>query len=214
MKARTVDKRVDELIASGKCDEAILVLQKELAKTPDDPRHLFALGVCHFRLKNFGLALTELTQLVDLSPSHKDAWFYKGLTEEKVGDLESARKSFVSALGIDPNFELAIKKLAKLGGGTSQAQTDGEEPDNHVLPGFFSEQKPPAVLRTERFMAFWGRFLFISIFWIGVSLGLAILAANAGFSFPLLILATGSVIGVCLGVFFGNLARLKVSKFM
>lgn len=88
----------------------------EVVESSDDNfEALYKLGVCDFRLKKFKEAGASFSALIEVEPKNSLAWYYLGLTKERQGDKDKAIEKYHMALLIDPDLDVAQKKLAELG---------------------------------------------------------------------------------------------------
>jgi TolA-binding protein len=104
---------------SGKYQSAINafqeLLRRGIEKDLEDNCH-FWIGVSHFNLREFDLALTSLRRVIDWIGSNKkaDAYLMLGQTYERLGDGQQAKSMYEALLKEFPRSELAPAARRKL----------------------------------------------------------------------------------------------------
>ncbi len=67
-------------------------------------------------LNDFETAIRLFTRAIELDPSYTDAYFNRGYSFELSGDFDNARKDYLKAMEITPNYERSITGLNRLDG--------------------------------------------------------------------------------------------------
>lgn len=88
----------------------------------NDPRILAQLGYCFMLLESYGSAERHLQQAIQLSPRNKHTWNNLAIVSRLKGDPVNAKKCWLQALHIDPEFGQAIDNLALLEEELKQAE--------------------------------------------------------------------------------------------
>ena len=74
--------------------DRIAKLTAMLAKTPDDPFLLFAMGMEHKKLKQASQAVEWFRKTLAQDPGYCVAYHQEALTHEDAGDLDAARRVY------------------------------------------------------------------------------------------------------------------------
>ncbi|WP_293268170.1 tetratricopeptide repeat protein [Neptunomonas sp.] len=131
---------------------------------------LYKLGVCDFRLEKFKEAGDSFSALIEVEPRNSLAWYYLGLTKERRGDKDKAIEKYHMALLIDPDLEVAQKKLSELGIEPTVAdqpkqtvfQTQDEDGPGLLL--YSSKYRRPTSFSIHIIMLLIGSVLFLILF--------------------------------------------------
>lgn len=95
--------------------EAIDSYEKLLAIAPDFKHAHYNLGYINLVYVNdFEKAIHYFTEAISLDPVYTDAYFNRGYSYELMGDFANARKDYLKALDIVPNYERSIDGLNRL----------------------------------------------------------------------------------------------------
>jgi tetratricopeptide (TPR) repeat protein len=91
----------DLLIATAKVyashglyTNAMVIIDRKLALTPDDPTWLFAEGYTSIQMTNYPVAITALTRLLTIQTNNPDALFNRAIANLKGGRLDAARADY------------------------------------------------------------------------------------------------------------------------
>jgi Flp pilus assembly protein TadD len=137
----------EQLESEGRFGEALNLLQRGHQMAPDDIGLRQSLGLCLFRLRQFGPALPHFEALIAAEPEFAPAHAALGATYEALGEDARAEGAYNRAWALQPENLLAISGLASIasrGGRHAEARALAER----VLqaePGF-----PEAVLAIVR----------------------------------------------------------------
>jgi tetratricopeptide (TPR) repeat protein len=96
---------------SGDLKRAEALLIEALARMDADPYDQANLGLVRWRLGDYAGAIAAYSQLDRLGP---DDLCNRGLSFENLGDLDSARADYESALGVQPDFADVMVNLGTL----------------------------------------------------------------------------------------------------
>ena len=89
--------------------------EKLLVISPEFKEAYYNLGYINLvYLNDFGTAAGYFTKAVELDPKYADAFFNRGFSYELMGDYLNARKDYLKALDIIPNYERPILGLNRL----------------------------------------------------------------------------------------------------
>lgn len=94
-----------------------LGFQDLLAAVEKDPNFAVAfntLGALSMQARSFQEALVFIERAIAADPHYARPWFNKGQVYEAIQKFEGAREAYLSALSIDPDYELARTALDKL----------------------------------------------------------------------------------------------------
>ena len=105
----------------GDNDEAIKLINKALAQTPDDLELLQTLAVCHSRQKEYYKALGAAAKANAINPKDPVTQRYLGIICSHLGWVEAAKKQFSSSFKLDPTssetaYNAAVLLLTTKGG--------------------------------------------------------------------------------------------------
>lgn len=94
--------------------EAIESYRKINIIDPSYEESLFNTGIIYLEMDSLIQAKNHFNMAVEVSPTYIIAYYYRGLVEEKMGDVAAAKKDYQHALNFNPNFERAQEALARL----------------------------------------------------------------------------------------------------
>jgi tetratricopeptide (TPR) repeat protein len=95
--------------------KAIEAYEKLLIISPDYKEAHYNLGYINLvYLQDFPKAIQFFNKAISLDPKYTEAYFNRGYSYELSGDPENARKDFLKALEITPNYERSILGLNRL----------------------------------------------------------------------------------------------------
>jgi len=95
--------------------KAIEAYEKLLVISPEYKEAHYNLGYINLvYIHDFAKAIMFFNKAISLDPKYTDAYFNRGYSYELSGDLENARKDYLKALEITPNYERAIQGLNRL----------------------------------------------------------------------------------------------------
>lgn len=100
------------LIKQEKFGDAIPKFQDALNREETNAFAHLMLGVCHWKLRQPGLAVDRLNRSLVLQPANPQAWLYLGLLAMDAGQLRDAETAFAKAIEIKPDYPLAHYNLA------------------------------------------------------------------------------------------------------
>ena len=95
--------------------KAVETYEKLLAISPDYKEAHYNLGYVNLvYINDFPKAVSYFTKAISLDPGYVDAIFNRGYSYELMGDYINARKDYLQALEIIPNYERSIIGLNRL----------------------------------------------------------------------------------------------------
>ena len=95
--------------------KAVETYEKLLIISPDYKEAHYNLGYINLVfIHDFATAVKYFNQAIALDPNYTDAYFNRGYSYELAGDLVNARKDYLKALEITPNYERSIIGLNRL----------------------------------------------------------------------------------------------------
>jgi len=125
-------------LKQGDTELAIDLLQTVSRDAPDKPFVFTNLGLAHFQLQHYDLALTAFQQAVERDPRDAVAWNHLGILQRRQGQFDAARESYQRALDIDSNYALAHLNLG-------------------ILFDIYLQQLEPALRHYQRYQALLGK---------------------------------------------------------
>lgn len=114
-KAATYTNRGIILMRSGNNTRAMWDYQRSISLVPDMKEAKVNLGAALYNLKRYPEALEALTEgiLATSGTARTVGYYNRGLTHEKLGDLQSAYEDFRNALELQPDFKQAADQMAR-----------------------------------------------------------------------------------------------------
>ncbi|MEZ6030521.1 MAG: tetratricopeptide repeat protein [Hyphomonadaceae bacterium] len=114
-RAATYTNRGILFMRQGNNTRAMWDYQRGLDLMPDLQETKINLGAALYNLKRYPEAMTALNEgiVTDDTDAKAVAHYNRGLTHEKLGDLQSAYEDFREALYLDPDFELAAQQMQR-----------------------------------------------------------------------------------------------------
>jgi len=101
-------------LKQGDTGLAIELLLNVSRDAPGKPFVFTNLGLAHFQLQQYDLALAAFQQAVERNPNDAVAYNHLGILQRRQGQFEAARQSYQRALEIDSNYALAHLNLGIL----------------------------------------------------------------------------------------------------
>lgn len=103
---------------TGKLDLAEADYKTLIAADPKDPDAHHNLGYIALRYReDYPLAIRHFTDAIRVNPEYAEAYYHRGLAEERMGDKAAAIQDYRQALNIFPSFDLARQGLKRVGAG-------------------------------------------------------------------------------------------------
>lgn len=106
-----VYNEAEQLFKEKKMPAAAELFEKILKQDSDNYDIKYKLAICRFRQKQFPIAEGIFRQLIAVKHADFNAWYYVGLCLERQGRKKEAMATYTIVLSLNPNFELAKKKL-------------------------------------------------------------------------------------------------------
>lgn len=116
----TLNLAAERMESEGRFGEALALLQRAHRLAPEDLGVRQALGLCLFRLQQFGAALPHFDAMVAAEPDFAPAFAARGAALEQLGRIEAAEADFRQALQLQPQNLLAIAGLASTASATGR----------------------------------------------------------------------------------------------
>lgn len=85
---------------------------RDVHRIRDIVKNNYELGVKHYRLGNIDDAMLRLSFVTWLEPHHAQAWYWLGLSYLAAEKKRAAKKAFLRALAIKPDWPEAAHQLA------------------------------------------------------------------------------------------------------
>jgi tetratricopeptide (TPR) repeat protein len=102
------------LLDQGRDEAARQLLEAIVRENPSNQEARFLLGVGYLRAANFAESDATLRDVLAKSPDHHRAAYYLGLSMERQGRTDEARRMFAAALRMKPDFSEASRKLSAI----------------------------------------------------------------------------------------------------
>ena len=80
----------------GLYTNALVIIDRKLQSTPDDPTWLFGKGFAAMQIKKYDEAITSLTHLLSLQATNHDALFNRAVAYLQSGQLDAARADYTA----------------------------------------------------------------------------------------------------------------------
>jgi Flp pilus assembly protein TadD len=106
--------RAMALLAQGRHDEGVSLLESVAVAAPQLGAPSIDLGIAHHRNGNLEAAESNLKLALEANPNHPIAHNELGIVYRKTGRFAAARRSYESALAIYPNYHYARRNLGVL----------------------------------------------------------------------------------------------------
>jgi tetratricopeptide (TPR) repeat protein len=104
--------RAQALLASGRLDEAVALLRREVERRPQDPDARLLLGSALALVPRRAEALEQIRLAIAARPGHAGGHFALGLALARFVELDGARQAFQQAVALDPAHAPAHVNLA------------------------------------------------------------------------------------------------------
>jgi tetratricopeptide (TPR) repeat protein len=99
---------------SDQLPAAIETYKKINVLDPDYSESLFNTGIIYLEMDSLAQAKAHFNMAVQTSPTYIIAYYYRGLVQEKMGNIEAAKEDYQNALNFNPNFDRAKVALTRL----------------------------------------------------------------------------------------------------
>ena len=102
---------INELVGNKKFQEALVLINEAIKQTPNDKELLKLAGLTHVNLELWASAKTFFESVVKFEPDDATSWFYLAKCYEKLGDLISAKNSYVEVIKLREEYLEAYSSL-------------------------------------------------------------------------------------------------------
>jgi predicted O-linked N-acetylglucosamine transferase (SPINDLY family) len=103
---------VEELLKAGDRRTARAIVEKVIAKTPDDLGALHMLSTIDIEEGKIGLAYEKIEKVLAADPEHAPATYNKGICQLQRGEQARALETFRKTLSLDPRHSGALYNVA------------------------------------------------------------------------------------------------------
>lgn len=191
----------EQLFKENKIPAAVKLFEKILKQNPNDYEVKYKLAICRFRQKQFSVAESMFRQLIAVKHSDFNAWYYVGLCLERQDRIEEANSTYTVVLSLNPNFELAKKKLGMM----PKANKVKSNPSEAYIFKSESTEGPGEILYqgNQRMFSFTKHWIIILIILLGM-IALFIFSDDSSFILGLVPIAI---------VFLDLIIRSKLAKY-
>lgn len=138
-------ERAQDLVRAKSYDEAVTLLKRYLASSPNDLKARQLLGLAAYRGGDYVTAEAAYRIVTTSSPGNVVALYSLGITLTRLGRVEEAKRCFTAVLKIDPFDAPARERLSEL----------RSSPETHPVPqeqshGAATSQAEPVTATTGR----------------------------------------------------------------
>ena len=102
---------INELVGSKQFQEARVLIEEVLKSSPNDKELLKLAGLTYVNLHLWSDAKKYFESVVKFEAEDATSWFYLAKCYEKLGDLVSAKNSYISVVNLRPEYMEAYKSL-------------------------------------------------------------------------------------------------------
>ncbi len=95
-------------------EQALEIYRKISRIDPQYPDAYYNAGLLLLDLHKPDEALKQFDLAVQVHPAFKEAWYYRGVAHELLGQLAAAKTDYENALNFDPDWETARQALARI----------------------------------------------------------------------------------------------------
>ena len=106
--------KADYLSDMGELPEAIEMYRRISRVDPQYDEAYFNSGLIYLDMDSIEQARKQFDIAIETSPTHIMAYYYRGLTQEMLGNREAAMADYEQALRMAPNYEKAQEGLERL----------------------------------------------------------------------------------------------------
>jgi Tfp pilus assembly protein PilF len=92
--------------------EALKHYQIAVGLEPEDSLCRYNMAICLLRQKRYSDAIVQFREVLKRSKNSALTYYNLGICQEKVGEREAARESYLASAKCDPTFVLAQRKLS------------------------------------------------------------------------------------------------------
>ncbi len=110
----TLIEKIDGLVRLGRHEAATLFCQMRLDSNPNDCDALYLSGTVHVMTQAFELGIKPFVRLLELEPSHLNAWTNLGVCYLGLKRFHAAADCFKKVLFFDPNNVMARNNLGAI----------------------------------------------------------------------------------------------------
>ena len=103
--------RINELVGLKEFEEAKKLIDEALAETPDNIELLKLAGLTEVNLENWNDAKRYFETVVKFENNDATSWFYLANCYEKLGDLITAKNSYIKVIDLRPEYMEAYQSL-------------------------------------------------------------------------------------------------------
>jgi len=107
----TLEQRALDALNRRDFNIAVPLLKAVIAKVPDNPTHLYNLGMVYSDQERLADAVQVLSQALKHSPAHINSLVALGVVHARAGDLDAAIKTLRNALRLEPGNTLAHQDI-------------------------------------------------------------------------------------------------------
>ena len=102
---------INELIGNREFDKALLLIKESLVESPKDVELLKLGGLAQVNMNNWDEARNYFETVVKYNAEDATSWFYLGKCYEKLGDLVSAKNSYIKVTNLREEYLEAYQSL-------------------------------------------------------------------------------------------------------
>lgn len=102
---------INELVGSKQFQEARILIEDTLKKTPDDKELLKLAGLTYVNLELWNDAKKHFETVVKFEPEDATSWFFLAKCYEHLGDFVSSKNAYITVIKLRPEYADAYKSL-------------------------------------------------------------------------------------------------------
>lgn len=106
--------KADYLSDKGELEKAVEVYREMVRIDPQYEQSYFNMGLLYLDQDSIVKAYEQFDLLLGIAPLHIRGYYYRGLSTEFLGNLESARQDYEQALRLSPDYQDALLGLERI----------------------------------------------------------------------------------------------------
>jgi Tfp pilus assembly protein PilF len=107
-------EKANETLRQGNIEDALLLFNKAVAETPNDPNIYSDRAVAFLHNKDHASCMADFDKAVNLQPDYAYRYASRAFAKTHFGDIEGAMIDYEKAIELDPNDAVAYNNLGML----------------------------------------------------------------------------------------------------
>ena len=104
-----------ELLNRSETDEAVDLLNKAIALSPDFAEAYNQRAIAHYLAERYAASIADCEKVIELMPLHFGAWCGLGHSHLALGESDEALRAYRKALSVNPHLECVAELVQELG---------------------------------------------------------------------------------------------------